>query len=184
MTGTAGTRRLSRNRSPVRNPGSCARAGGSRRWRPSPPTNLGAQPLRPTGRRTSSCPQPTGRRCRPGADDLRGGRPNARALSRRCRRLQSLATMVRHLGSGKTNWFLRHARSATGTPVSAFRQICSFSASEPKRRRRRYPSVARLEKRKYCLLRDGNSDAVERVDVEVSRLSLVGQAAELGAVSV
>ena len=68
--------------------------------------------------------------------------------------------------------------------MSAFRQICSFSASEPKRRRRRYPSVARLEKRKYCLLRDGNSDAVERVDVEVSRLSLVGQAAELGAVSV
>ena len=100
MTGTAGNRRLSRNRSPVCNPGSCARAGGSRRRRPSPPTGLGARPLRPTGRRTSSCPQPTGHRYPPGADDGREGGQNARALSRRCRRPQSLATMVRQLGIG------------------------------------------------------------------------------------
>ena len=144
-------------------------------WRPATSANWSANVVLPAADRPSM-PTRSGRSA---------GRSPKRSSTISAMSSPSVtATMVRHLGSGKTNWFLRHARSATGIPVSAFRQICSFSASEPKRRRRRYPSVARLEKRKYCLLRDGNSDAVERVDVEVSTLSLVGQAAELGAVSV
>jgi hypothetical protein len=45
-------------------------------------------------------------------------------------------------------------------------------------------SVARLEKRNIVCCVMAILGAVERVDVEVSGLSLVGQAAELGAVSV